>query len=70
MHSNIIAITSEPSKPGLCPKTGETAVSMGFTLYSNTKKESTYYSQAYYKTFVQNHGGMLFLSCGYSDQRA
>lgn len=56
IYSNIIAITSEPCKPGFCPKTGETSVSIGFTLYSNTKKET----QAYYNTFVQNHGGMLF----------
>lgn len=59
-YSNILAITSAPSKTGLCPKTGESAVSVGFTLYSNTKKESAHYSQAYYSTVEQNHGSMLF----------
>lgn len=61
MHSDIIAITSAPGRPGLCPKTGETAVSTGFTLYSNTKKESAYYLQAYYNTFVQNHDSKQFV---------
>lgn len=60
INLDFFPITLDQSKPGLCPKTGETAVSFGFSLNGNITKESAYYSQACYNTFLQNHGSMLF----------